>query len=231
LNIDSSRDDHMTTSGTDLELVHRFVTGEGQAASTTLLLLHGTGGDENDMLPLAAALLPGAAVLSPRGAVREAGMPRFFRRLAEGVFDLEDLALRTQQMVRFVNGAVSKYALDPDRIIAVGFSNGANIAASVLLTGPRVFSQAVLFRAMVPFEPKQPAKLGGTPVLIAAGEWDPIATPEQSRRLQQLLTEAGATPTLSFFDAAHELTRGDVSAAADWIAAVTDPRSKAPRPG
>ncbi|MEP7066489.1 MAG: alpha/beta hydrolase [Gemmatimonadota bacterium] len=213
----------MSTQSADLELVHRFSTGEGRNARTTLLLLHGTGGDENDMIPLGESLLPGAAILSPRGAVRERGMPRFFARLAEGVFDLEDLALRTQQLIRFVNGAVAKYELDASRLIAVGFSNGANIAASVLLTGPSVFSHAILFRAMVPFEPRQPAKLPGTPVLMSSGEWDPIATPEQARQLQSLLTAAGANATLNFFDAGHELTHGDVSAAASWIAALTSP--------
>jgi phospholipase/carboxylesterase len=156
--------------------------------------------------------------------VRERGMPRFFARLAEGVFDLEDLALRTQQLIRFVNGAVAKYELDASRLIAIGFSNGANIAASVMLTGPSVFSHAVLFRAMVPFEPREHAKLGGTPVLLSSGEWDPIATPEQARRLQTLLTAAGAKPTLNFFDAGHELTRGDISAAASWIAALIPPK-------
>jgi predicted esterase len=220
----------MTSSAADLELVHRFSTGEGRNAQTTLLVLHGTGGDENDMVPLGESLLPGAAILSPRGAVRERGMPRFFARLAEGVFDLEDLALRTQQLIRFVNGAVAKYELDASRLIAVGFSNGANIAASVMLTGPSVFSHAILFRAMVPFEPRQPAKLDGTPVLLSSGEWDPIATPEQARQLQTLLIAAGAQPTLSFFDAGHELTRGDVSAAASWIAALspTTPTSAGP---
>lgn len=209
----------MTTETADLELVHRFTVGEGRNAGTTLLLLHGTGGDENDMVPLGEALLPGAAILSPRGAVRERGMPRFFARLAEGVFDLEDLALRTQQLVRFVNGAVAKYELDPARLIAVGFSNGANIAASALLTGPPVFSHAILFRAMVPFEPKQPARLGGTPVLLSSGQWDPIATPEQARRLHTLLIAAGAVATINFFNAGHDLTRDDVLDAAHWIAA------------
>jgi phospholipase/carboxylesterase len=213
-----------TSNSADLELVHRFSTGEGQNAQTTLLLLHGTGGDENDLVPVGESLLPGAAILSPRGAVRERGMPRFFARLAEGVFDLEDLALRTQQLIRFVNGAVAKYELDASRLIAIGFSNGANIAASVMLTGPSVFSHAVLFRAMVPFEPREHAKLGGTPVLLSSGEWDPIATPEQARRLQTLLTAAGAKPTLNFFDAGHELTRGDISAAASWIAALIPPK-------
>jgi phospholipase/carboxylesterase len=209
-----------TSKSTELELVHRFSTGEGRHAQTTLLLLHGTGGDENDMVPIGEALLPGAAILSPRGAVRERGMPRFFARLAEGVFDLEDLAARTQQLIRFVNGAVAKYELDASRLIAVGFSNGANIAASVMLTGASLFSQAILFRAMVPFEPGHPAKLHGTPVLLSSGEWDPIATPDQARRLQSLLSAAGGKPTLNFFDAGHELTRGDVSAAASWIAAL-----------
>ncbi|MDQ2767224.1 MAG: alpha/beta hydrolase [Gemmatimonadota bacterium] len=209
----------MSSSTAELELVHRFSAGEGKNASTTLLLLHGTGGDENDLVPLGASLLPGAAILSPRGAVSERGAPRFFKRLAEGVFDLEDLALRTQQMIRFVNGATEKYDLDNTRIVAVGFSNGANIAASVLLTGPVVFSHAVLFRAMVPFEPKQPAKLGGTPVLLSSGEWDPIATPAQARRLQSLLTAAGAVASINFFNAGHELTRDDVLDAAHWITA------------
>lgn len=211
---------HMSTQTADLELVHRFTAGEGRNANTTLLLLHGTGGDENDMMPLGESLLPGAAILSPRGAVRERGMPRFFARLAEGVFDLEDLALRTQQLIRFVNGAVAKYELDPSRLIAVGFSNGANIAASVLLTGPSVFSHAILFRAMVPFEPKKPARLGGTQVLLSSGQWDPIATPEQARRLHTLLIAAGAVATINFFNAGHELTRDDVIDAAHWIAAM-----------
>lgn len=220
----------MPTPNADLELLHHFVAGKGSAAGTTLVLLHGTGGDENDMMPLAASLLPGAAILSPRGAVREGSMPRFFRRISPGVFDLEDLAVRTKQLSTFIRGAIEKYSLDRSRMIAVGLSNGANIAASVLLTEAGVFSHAVLFRAMVPFEPTKPVQLGGTPVLIASGEWDPIATPEQARRLETLLAAAGATPTLSFFDAGHELTRGDVFAAADWITAVTDSRSTAPRP-
>lgn len=210
----------MTASNSDLELVHRFTPGEGTNASTTLLMLHGTGGDENDLVPLGESLLPGAAILSPRGAVSERGAARFFRRLSEGVFDLEDLAVRTQQLIRFVNGAVAKYELDASKIVAVGFSNGANIAASVMLTGTSLFAQAILFRAMVPFEPTHPAKLGGTPVLLNSGEWDPIATPEQARRLQSLLTAAGAVATIAFFNAGHELTRDDVVGAVNWLEGV-----------
>ena len=209
----------MTSSTAESEFVHRFTPGKGPSAKTTLILLHGTGGDEHDLVPLGASLLPGAAILSPRGAVSERGAARFFKRLAEGVFDLEDLALRTQHLIHFVNGAVEKYELDRSRLVAVGLSNGANIAASVLLTTPGVFSHAILFRAMVPFEPKQPAKLGGTPVLLSSGEWDPIATPAQARRLQSLLTAAGAVASINFFNAGHELTRDDVLDAAHWIAA------------
>lgn len=215
---------------TDLEHVHRFIPGQGVNAGTTLILLHGTGGDENDLVPLAATLLPGAAVLSPRGAVKEGNMPRFFRRLSPGVFDLEDLRVRTQQLIRFVGGAAHRYQLDRSRMIAVGLSNGANIAASVMLTEAGVFARAVLLRAMVPFEPQIFPQLGGTPVLIASGEWDPIATPAEARRLDALLTTAGATVTLTFSDAGHQLTRGDVIAAAEWIAATTAPRPTAPRP-
>jgi predicted esterase len=210
----------MTTPPTAPDLVHRFIPGTGANARTTLLLLHGTGGDENDLVPLASKLLPGASILSPRGAVSERGAPRFFKRLAEGVFDLEDLALRTQQLIRFIDSSVAKYEIDSRKIIAVGFSNGANIAASVLLTGPPIFAAAVLFRAMVPFEPKSPAKLPGTPVLLSSGEWDPIATPEQARRLQSLLTTAGAVATINFFNAGHSLTNDDVLDAAHWIAAL-----------
>src|SRR4051812_42568663 len=133
--------------------VHRFIPSSS-GDQRTLLLLHGTGGDENDLLPLASMIAPGAAVLSPRGNVQEQGANRFFRRLAEGVFDLEDLRRRTDELADFVREAVEQYELDAREVIAVGFSNGANIAASMLLVHPDVLRGAVLFRAMVPFEPK-----------------------------------------------------------------------------
>jgi predicted esterase len=209
----------MNAANDDLELVHRFVTGEGRAASTTLLLLHGTGGDENDLLPLGASLLPGAAILSPRGAVRERGMPRFFARLSEGVFDLEDLAARTEQLIRFVNGAIVKYSLDAHRIVAVGFSNGANIAASVLLTSADTLSAAVLFRPMVPFIPDTPVSLAATRVFIGAGEGDPIVPATHSEQLAELLQVCGADVTLTWQPGGHTLTRADVAAAYDWLEA------------
>ena len=147
----------MTTtpqSAESLGYAHRWVPGDGTTPKT-LLLLHGTGGDEDDLLPLGRALLPGAAMLSPRGNVLERGMPRFFRRLAEGVLDQEDLARRTEELARFVDAAAAAYGFSRDGVIAAGFSNGANIAASLLLRrGAGALRGAALFSPMLPFEPE-----------------------------------------------------------------------------
>lgn len=189
-----------------------------QPGLPTLLLLHGTGGDEHDLVSLGRTLLPGAAMLSPRGQVLERGMPRYFRRLAEGVFDLEDLALRTGQLARFTPAAARAHGLDPSQVVAVGFSNGANIAASVLLTAPAVFAGAVLYRAMVPFEPAVLKPLPGTPVWIGAGRHDPLIPAKGTQRLASLLTSAGATVSLDWRDAGHNLTAPEVEATAPWLA-------------
>lgn len=204
----------MTTR--EFTLQHRFEPG--QAEQPTLLLLHGTGGDENDLLPLGRALLPGAALLSPRGAVLERGQPRFFRRLAEGVFDLEDLHFRTAELAAFVREATVVYQLDPNRIVAVGFSNGANIAASLLLADTGVLAGAVLLRAMVPFEPRQRPHLAGIPVLLAAGRNDPIVPPTLVERLGVLLSEGGAAVETKWSPAGHGLTQGDVEHASAFLA-------------
>jgi phospholipase/carboxylesterase len=198
-----------------LRLSHRFE--EGSAELPTLLLLHGTGGDENDLLPLGRALLPGAALLSPRGAVLERGQPRFFRRLAEGVFDLEDLRIRTAELATFVRDAAAAYKLDARRIVAVGFSNGANIAASLMLSDTGVLAGAVLLRPMVPFEPESRPKLQGVPVLISAGRADPIVPTTSVERLEVLLKEAGASVDLAWQPAGHGLTKGDVEAASAFL--------------
>src|SRR5262249_16993263 len=147
-----------------LGFVHRFVPAPSAGSGTTLLLLHGTGGNENDLLELGQTLAPNAALLSPRGKVSERGMPRFFRRLAEGVFDIEDLKFRTQALADFVASAASAYGFDPGKVIAVGYSNGANIAVSMLLLRPATLAGAVLFRPMVPFVPAVPPDLSGKPV-------------------------------------------------------------------
>jgi predicted esterase len=213
----------------DLGLVHRFVPGDGDGRA--LLLLHGTGGDEDDLIPLGKALAPGAALLSPRGAVLERGMPRFFRRLAEGVFDLDDLVARTHQLANFVAAASAAYHLTPGKLIALGFSNGANIAASTLLLRPQTLGGAALLRPMVPFEPDTLPDLTGVPVLIASGRSDPMVPHEQSERLAALLAGAGADVTVHWSPGGHGLDQGDLEALNSWFAAQSDPvlRDTAPR--
>ena len=184
-----------------------------------LLMLHGTGGDEHDLLPLGRMLDPEAHLLSPRGNVLEHGAPRFFRRLAEGVFDQEDLRARTTALAGFVREAVDQYRVADCEVVAVGFSNGANIAASVLLAYPGVFAGAVLFRAMVPFEPESPPELGGTRVFLSAGRQDQMVRPEETERLAVLLRNAGASVELHWAPAGHNLTQGDVDQARAWLAA------------
>ena len=201
---------------TDLGFVHRFEPGATEDAPT-LLLLHGTGGDENDLVPLGRALAPDAALLSPRGQVLENGMPRFFRRLAEGVFDIPDLVKRTNDLATFVERATAHYGLARRRVVAVGFSNGANVAASVLLLRPGLLRAAALFRAMVPLEPDVRPDLHGTAVFLAAGRADPIVPAANTERLADLLGLAGADVTLRWHPAGHSLTPGDVSQAKGWL--------------
>ncbi|HTO74095.1 MAG TPA: alpha/beta hydrolase [Gemmatimonadales bacterium] len=181
-------------------------------------MLHGTGGNEQDLLPLGRALWPGAAMISPRGQVLERGMPRYFRRLAEGVFDLEDLAARTDQLGRFILAAARQYSFDPKRVVAVGFSNGANVAASLMLKHPTALAGAVLYRAMVPFEPSSPVTIPGTPVWLGAGKFDPIIPAANAERLGQLLSSAGARVTMDWRDAGHNLTADEVPDTARWLA-------------
>lgn len=199
-----------------LGFVHRFVPAETPDAPT-LLLLHGTGGDENDLLPVGRMLDERAALLSPRGKVLEYGMPRFFRRLAEGVFDHEDLVNRTHELAEFVERAVDEYGIDRRRLFAVGFSNGANIAASLLLTYPQLLAGAILLRAMVPFEPERTPDLSGTPVYLAAGRSDQMVPPENTERLAQLLREAGADVTLDWQPGGHGIRPEEVQAARNWF--------------
>ena len=201
-------------SAGDLELAHRFFPGESVA---TLLVLHGTGGSEDDLVPLGRELAPGAAILSPRGKVSEYGAARFFRRLAEGVFDHEDLVFRTHELAEFVEAASKEYGFDPSKLVAVGFSNGANIAASLMLLHPGLLRAAVLFRAMVPFEPEETPDLSGMPVFLAAGRMDRMIPPQNTERLAEILTEAGADLDLRWRDTGHGLTYEEVAEAKDWL--------------
>jgi phospholipase/carboxylesterase len=205
----------MTAASRDLGFVHRYVPAPG--AATTLLLLHGTGGDENDLLELGRTLAPTASLLSPRGKVLERGMPRFFRRLAEGVFDQEDLARRTDELAEFINQAAAEYHFDTHRVVAVGYSNGANIAASVLLKHPGTLAGAVLFHPMVPFEPKEPPVLRGTEVFISAGQHDPLVPRALTERLAELLRIAGSGVSVHWEPGGHELVAGEVDAARSWF--------------
>ncbi|CAA9460394.1 MAG: Carboxylesterase [uncultured Rubrobacteraceae bacterium] len=200
----------------NLGFVHRFVPA-GDESAPALLLLHGTGGDENDLLSVGRMLDERAALLSPRGRVLEHGMPRFFRRLAEGVFDEEDLRERTHELAEFVEAAVNEYGIDPRRLFAVGFSNGANIAASLLLLHPGLLAGAVLLRAMTPFEPETTPDLSGTPVYLAAGRSDPIVPAENTERLAELLQEAGAEVTLDWQPGGHGIGPAEIEAARDWL--------------
>jgi phospholipase/carboxylesterase/glyoxalase family protein len=186
----------------------------------TLLLLHGTGGDEHDMVPL-GGLMPGANLLSPRGKVLENGMPRFFRRLAEGVFDIEDLKLRAAELADFVTASAAHYGFDPSRVVAMGFSNGANIASALMLLRPGLLTGAVLFRAMVPLETDPGSgALSGTRVLISNGEVDPIVPREETERLARLLQRAGATVEVHWQPAGHQLMPADFAVAKAWLQSI-----------
>jgi len=207
----------------DLGFEHVYKPGP-QPGAPTLLLLHGTGGDEHDMLPL-GGLLPGANVLSPRGRVLERGMPRFFRRLAEGVFDVEDVKRRAHELADFIAAAATRYEFDASRVVALGYSNGANIASAVMLARPGVLRGGVLLRAMVPFEPDPAAApaeplLSGTRVVISNGESDPIVPAAQTEHLARLLQRAGADVEVHWQPAGHQLMPGDFAVAKNWLQSI-----------
>jgi phospholipase/carboxylesterase len=186
--------------------------------AATLLMLHGTGGNEHDLLPMATELLPGAGVLSPRGKILERGMPRFFRRLSEGVFDVEDLKQRTAELADFVAEASEHYRFDASRIFAVGFSNGANIAASLLLLKPGVLKRAVLFRAMVPLVPDPLPTGAASSALISNGRVDPLVPVAETERLAALLGAADVDVSIVWQQAGHQLVHDDIVKAREWLA-------------
>jgi len=196
------------------DFIHEFVPG---ASDRTLLLLHGTGGNEHDLIPLGRELDPNAALLSPRGKILENGMPRFFRRLAEGVFDVEDLKQRTNELADFVAAAVRQYRLAADHVVAVGYSNGANIAASMLLLRPEILRTAILFRTMVPLVPDNLPDLSSVRVWIGAGDQDPIIPASETQRLATLFRRGGADVTIRFAHATHGLTNDEVKMARLWL--------------
>jgi phospholipase/carboxylesterase len=200
----------------DLGFVHVFVPAEKPGAPT-LLMLHGTGGDERDLLPLGRKLWPGAALLGVRGKVLENGMPRFFRRFAEGVLDVEDLKFRTDELAQFIDAASERYEFSKKRLIAVGYSNGANIGASLILLHPHYLAGAILFRAMMPFVPDLVRDFRHLSVFIGAGRLDPMVPSGQVQELAAVLESGGADITVSWSPAGHELGEEDVKAARIWL--------------
>lgn len=198
----------------DLDHIHRFEAGSDP---TTLLLLHGTGGDEHDLVPLGRMVHPTASLLSPRGKVLEGGMPRFFRRLAMGVFDVEDLKARAAELLTFVDMAATTYGFDRSKVIALGYSNGANIAAGMLLSADRPFAGAALLHAMVPFESEDLPDLSSLEVLLTGGRRDQMISPASTERLSEMLMAAGAEVSLHWESGGHELTRAEVEVVKGWL--------------
>lgn len=201
----------------NFKYVHIYEPGQGEHQTLTLLLLHGTGGDENDLRELGRMLLPGAAQLRPRGNVVENGMPRFFRRFAEGVLDVEDLKLRAGELAEFLHQASATYGFDERQVIAAGFSNGANIAAGMLLLYPQVLRAAILLHPMVPFEPEIPPDLRNKPLFIGAGRNDPLVSVQQTAQLAEILRNANANLQLSWQNGGHNVSVDEVRAAKNWL--------------
>ncbi|QBI56364.1 alpha/beta hydrolase [Streptomonospora litoralis] len=199
---------------------HVYVQAE-EPGRPTLLLLHGTGADEHDLLGLGRALAPGAALLSPRGKVDEHGANRWFRRLREGVYDVDDVIARSSELTGFIGAATAEYGLDPRGVVAVGFSNGANIAAATLLLHPGALAGAALFASAAPLQDREPDRvdLSGTPVFLGAGRTDPITTVEEARLLARQLRERGADVRMHEHPGGHALPAPVLADARDWLAA------------
>jgi len=204
---------------TDLDFIHRFVSPNSNAEESelTILLLHGTGGNEDDLIPLGKELAPNASILSVRGKVLENGMPRFFRRLEEGVFDMEDLKIRTDELAEFIVKSSSAYMFDAESVIAVGYSNGANIAASLLLRRPEVLAGAILFRAMVPFIPTVMPDLSKKSIILLEGLYDPIVSKAEAESLLEIFSKTQSSVTLKWQNSGHNLTQEDIVAAKKWL--------------
>jgi phospholipase/carboxylesterase len=206
-------------NNSNFEFIHRFIPASSKTKQTnlTLLLLHGTGGTEDDLIPLGKDLASYASLLTVRGKVLENGMPRFFRRLEEGVFDLEDLKIRTDELAEFILKSSSVYEFDLKKIIAVGYSNGANIAASLLLRRQEVLAGAILFRAMVPFIPDVLPDLSKKSIILLEGMYDPIVSKQGAESLLKIFTKARSNVTMKWQDSGHNLTQKDIESAKKWL--------------
>ena len=198
-----------------MDFVHKFVPGR---SSLTVLLLHGSGGDENDLLPVAGGLVPGAAILSPRGNVVQHGARRFFSYPGPDGFDAEEIRERVAELTDWIRRMTQQYAIDPKRFYALGYSNGANMAAATMLLDPGTIAGACLFRSRAVFTPQALPDLTGVPVLISAGQTDQLIPPSAAEALGQLLTSAGARVDLAIQNAGHDLTPADFSLGKQWFA-------------
>jgi phospholipase/carboxylesterase len=203
---------------TQTGFIHRFIPADNPNEKRTLLLLHGTGGDENDLVPLGQTVLPGAAILSPKGRIDEGGMARFFRRFAEGVFDVPNIIEEADALADFVAGAAQEYGFDRARVVAVGFSNGANMAHSLLMLHPEVVQEAVLIRASVTLPDLALQNLEGKRVFMSNGKSDPLMPIPEVEALAAQLRTAGAEVTQLWLDAGHNLTRSEVDDIRTWLA-------------
>ncbi len=203
----------------DLGFVHRFISPNSKAkkSSLTLLLLHGTGGTEEDLIPLGNELATDASILSVRGKVLENGMPRFFRRLEEGVFDLEDLKMRTDELADFIVKSSLTYDFNLKRLVAVGYSNGANIGASLLLRRPEVLAGAILFRAMVPYVPNVLPDLSKKSIILLEGLRDPIVSKQEAENLLKIFNKARSNVTIQWQGSGHNLAQEDIDSAKGWL--------------
>lgn len=203
----------------DLDFIHRFISADSKAkkSSLTLLLLHGTGGTEDDLIPLGKELTTNASMLSVRGKVLENGMPRFFRRLEEGVFDLEDLKMRTDELAEFILKSSLIYEFDLKRLVAVGYSNGANIGASLLLKRPEILAGAILFRAMVPYVPNVLPDLSKKSIILLEGLRDPIVSKQEAENLLKIFNKARSNVTIQWQGSGHNLAQEDIDSAKGWL--------------
>jgi phospholipase/carboxylesterase len=211
----------------ELGFIHRYVRGD---SDFTLLLLHGTGGNEDDLLGVGRAIAPQPNLLSPRGKSLDEGIARFFRRFGEGKFDEQDVIFRANELADFIAAAADEYQFDARRVIALGYSNGANIAAAVMLLRPDAIGGALLLRAMVPLEPNPLPNLRKRPVLMLEGRHDPIVPAENAQRLEQIFKDANALAALMWIDAGHGLTSDDMAACEKWISQITS-SGEPPRAG
>jgi phospholipase/carboxylesterase len=202
-----------------LDFIHRFISPNSNAkkSNLTLLLLHGTGGTEDDLIPLGNELATNASILSVRGKVLENGMPRFFRRLEEGVFDLEDLKTRTDELADFILKSSSTYEFELKRLVAVGYSNGANIGASLLLKRPEVLAGGILFRAMVPFVPDVLPDLSKKSIILLEGLRDPIVGKQEAESLLKIFNKSRSNVTMKWQDSGHNLIQEDIESAKEWL--------------